>query len=486
MPAIVPEFPDHLQVLFKPKRYKVLWGGRGAGRSWGVARALLLIGSNRCVRVLCCRELQKSISESVHKVLADQIIALGLSEFYDVEVARIKGKNGTTFSFEGIKNNTTAIKSYEGIDYCWVEEANKVSKKSWGILTPTIRKESPVNWKELGLEKPEFQAEIWLTFNPELEDDYTYLRFVKNPKLKPVQHPGSRGQPWVSMESDDMVSVKMTYKDNPWFPSVLQQDMLAEKELDYDNYLNVWEGHTIQQLEGAVFKHQLRQCREEGRICRVPYEPEVPVDCFWDLGSRDYTAIWFGQFVGMQFRMLSFFEGRGTPDLNYYIKELKSRNYVYGNMFLPHDAKHSRLGYKHSIEQQIRKAFPNCSTRVVPKIGKIADGINMARMFFPKVWFDEIECADGLSHLGRYCFEIESKDSHGRARFSKDPYHDDEGHVDAADAFRCAAQAFHMPTKRGLLASIGLPASLRVDKSNKYSGHQGRGRAGSGLGWMGN
>lgn len=449
-----------------------------------MARALLLIGAKRCIRVLCCRELQKSISESVHKVLADQIIALGLTEFYDVEVSRIKGKNGTTFSFEGIKNNTTAIKSYEGIDYCWVEEANKVSKKSWGILTPTIRKESPLDWRELGMEKPDFQAEIWLTFNPELEDDYTYKRFVKNPKLKPVRNIGSNGQPWAYMESDDLISVKMTYRDNPWFPNVLFKEMTEEKELDYDNYLNIWEGHTVQQLEGAVFKHQLRKAREESRIGRVPWEQEVAVDCFLDLGQRDYTAIWFGQYVGMEFRMLSFFEGQGTPDVNYYIKEIKSRPYDIGTIYLPHDAAHSRLGYKHSIEQQFRAKFQN--VKVVPKIRAIADGINMARMFFPKVWFDEIECTDGLSHLGRYSFKVVE------GQFSKEPLHDDEGHVDAADAFRCAAQAFGMPKKgKGLFSNIGLPESLRRSSpGTKYDSGEAnaagaRARVGNGLGWLG-
>ena len=124
--AITAEFPEHLQCLFQPKRYKVLYGGRGAGRSWGAARALLLIGTEKPIRVLCARELQNSIAESVHKLLSDQIDALGLRGFYEIQVGKIMGANGTTFSFEGIKNNTTKIKSYEGIDYCWLEEANKV------------------------------------------------------------------------------------------------------------------------------------------------------------------------------------------------------------------------------------------------------------------------------------------------------------------------------------------------------------------------
>ncbi len=468
------EFPEHLQVLFQPKRYKVLWGGRGAGRSWGVARALLLLGTQRAIRVLCCRELQKSISESVHAVLSDQIEKLGLEGFYTIEKAKIYGKNGTSFSFEGIKNNTTAIKSYEGIDYCWVEEANKVSKASWNILTPTIRKETPSNWREIGMEKPEFKAEIWITFNPELETDYTYTRFVKDPKLKPVQHAGSDGLPWVSMESADTVAVKMTYRDNPWFPVTIKADMEREKELDYDNYLNVWEGHTILQLEGAVFKHQLQKAREQGRICQVPYEPEVPVDTFWDLGQRDYTAIWFGQYVGMQFRVLSFFEGQGTPDIDFYIKEVKSRDYVYGTHYLPHDAKHSRMGYKHSIEKQVREKLGE--TRVVPKINHLADGINMARMFFGKCWFDELECGDGIAHLSRYAFKVVD------GQYSNEPLHDAFGHVDAADAFRCIAQAFHMPKRKGgLLSGIGLPASMR--KKSRADSAPG-GRPASGLGWM--
>ena len=133
------DFPQLLECLFQPKRYKVLWGGRGAGRSWGVARALLLLGTQKAIRVLCVRELQNSISESVHKLLSDQIEAMGLSNFYEIQVARIIGKNGTSFAFDGIKNNTNKIKSYEGIDYCWVEEANKVSRASWGTLIPTIR-----------------------------------------------------------------------------------------------------------------------------------------------------------------------------------------------------------------------------------------------------------------------------------------------------------------------------------------------------------
>ena len=478
------EFADQFQLLFQPRRFKAFWGGRGAGRSWSFARALLLMGTQRPIRVLCCRELQKSISESVHKVLADQIEFLGLQDYYEVEVAKIKGKmNATSFSFEGIKNNATAIKSYEGIDYCWVEEANKVSKHSWGILIPTIRKETPLDWRERGLARPEFQAEIWLSFNPELDKDFTYIRFVKDPRLVAVQHIGSQGRPWVSWESPELVSVKMTYADNPWFPEVLRADMETDRQLDYDHYLNIWEGHTIKQLEGAVYKKELQAAYAQGRIGRVPWEREVPVDCFWDLGRNDYTAIWFGQYVAYEFRVVDFLEGRGE-DITYYLKELQEKPYRYGNMYLPHDAKHKKLVYKHSIEKIVRDQY--ASTFIVPKTG-ISDGINMARLFFPKCSFDETACADGIAHLNRYCFKVEHVGADGQSVYSDDPFHDKEGHADAADAFRYMAQAAGTigARKRRIDLTDFLPESAKRALGARGRDFGEERATESGQGWMG-
>ena len=159
------EFPEKLEFLFQPSRYKVLYGGRGSGKSWGVARALLVIGLQKSTRVLCAREFQNSISDSVHALLADQIKSLGLEDFYTVQNTSIFGKNGTEFLFAGLKHNITKIKSFEGVDVCWVEEAQTTSKSSWDVLIPTIRKEN---------------SEIWVTFNPELDTDETYKRFVDN------------------------------------------------------------------------------------------------------------------------------------------------------------------------------------------------------------------------------------------------------------------------------------------------------------------
>jgi phage terminase large subunit len=407
-------FPEPLQVLFRPKRYKVLYGGRGAGRSWGVARALLILGTKSPIRVLCARELQNSIEESVHKVLCDQIVNLGLGQFYDIQQKEIRGANGTTFNFAGIKNNTNKIRSYEGIDYCWVEEANKVSKASWNILTPTIRKKG---------------SEIWITFNPELNTDYTFQRFVKE-----------------SASDPDVAVVKMTFRDNPWFKDTeLSSDMARDKEHDYDMYLNVWEGHTVQHLEGAIYARELRKAQAEGRICTVGYDQETPVDTFWDLGRADSTAIWFAQRVAMQYRVLAYYESSGikipmddpTGGVNHFLKECQRRGYVYGTMWLPHDAKAKRLGSKRSVEEIIRHA--GYRVQIVPRLSR-DDGINAARVIFPNCWFDEDNCEDGINALRHYRYKVKD------GQLSSEPFHDWAS--DGADAFRYLAVALKSPRER--------------------------------------
>ena len=125
------KFPEKLGYLFEQYRYKVAFGGRGSAKSWSYARALLLLGTQHKLRILCTREVQKSIKDSVHKLLGDQIQALGLGQFYEVLENEIRGENGTEFTFAGLANHTVeSIKSYEGVDIVWVEEAQTVEKRS--------------------------------------------------------------------------------------------------------------------------------------------------------------------------------------------------------------------------------------------------------------------------------------------------------------------------------------------------------------------
>lgn len=386
------QFPSAFRGLFAPHRYKVYYGGRGGAKSWGVARALLAMGAQRPLRVLCARQYQNSIKDSVHRLLGDQIEALGLSAHYDVQQSSIRGANGTEFSFEGIKHNVGKIKSYEGVDICWVEEANNVSKDSWDVLIPTIRKPG---------------SEIWITFNPELATDETYKRFVLDPPSTALVR-------------------KVTWADNPWFPEVLQKEMEDLKARDVDAYLNVWEGNPRLVLDGAIYAQELRDAQLSNRITKVPYDPVVPVDTFWDLGWGDSTAIWFVQCVGFEYHLIDYYEDN-LKKLDFYFKVLQDRPYIYGTMWLPHDAKAKELGSGKSIEEQARAK--SSRVRVTPRLS-VADGINAARTIFANCWFDEDKCAAGIDHLRHYRYDVDAS----TGQRSKTPLHDEHSH--GADAFR--------------------------------------------------
>ena len=397
------QFPRKLRALFEPRRYKVLVGGRGGAKSWGIARALLIMAAQRPLRVLCARELQQSIKDSVHKLLSDQIEALGLGGFYDVLQANIKGRNGSEFAFAGLRHNVTQIKSFEGVDICWVEEAQTVSKASWDTLIPTIRSEG---------------SEIWVSFNPELETDETYQRFVAKPP-------------------NGALVLQMNWSDNPWFPEVLRAEMEALKERDYDAYLTTWEGHCRQTLDGAVYAKEIRAATAETRITAVPYDRSKPVHTAWDLGRSDFTAIWFAQRIGFETHLIDYYEHSGEA-IGHYLKELQSRPYVYGTHHLPHDAQAKHLGSKLSVEEQVKEA--GLTVRIVPRLS-VADGINAARTVFPNMWFDAEKCADGIQRLRHYCYDVDDN-----GQLSRNPRHDEASH--AADAFRYLAVGLKEVTPR--------------------------------------
>ena len=397
------EFPDALQFLFEPKRYKILYGGRGGSKSWGIARALLMLGTSKPLRVLCAREMQTSIAQSVHKLLKDQVTALGLEAFYEVQQYVIKGQNGTEFTFHGLKHNIANIKSVEGTDICWVEEAQTVSKTSWDTLIPTIRKEG---------------SEIWISFNPSLEADETYQRFVAHPPA-------------------NSIIKRINWTDNPWFPEVLRQEKDELKAKDYDSYLTVWEGHCKQTLDGAIYANEIRASTTGERFTRVPYDESKPVHTFWDLGRADKTAIWFVQQVGFEYRMLEYYENQGYA-LAHYLKYLQSRPYVYGDTWLPHDADNELLASERTIAQQARAA--GFKVRITPKTS-ISVGINAARSIFSNCWFDTDKCADGIQCLRNYRYEVDEETQ----QYSQNPLHDWASH--GADSFRYFAVAIKEPKK---------------------------------------
>lgn len=202
-----------------PSRYKVWYGGRGGAKSWTVARLLLLRAIEQPLRVLCTREYQSSISDSVHALLSDQIDKMGLDSVYEIKRYSIVSQNGSTFIFAGLRHNPKKIKGTEGIDIAWVEEADTISNESLNLLIPSIR-------------KPD--SEIWFTFNPDSPEDPIYTRFVKTDRA-------------------DAIVRRVNHSDNPWFPEVLRREMEWDRAHDTDKYLHIWEGEPRTASQAQVF-----------------------------------------------------------------------------------------------------------------------------------------------------------------------------------------------------------------------------------------
>ena len=388
------EFPSKLKFLFQPKRYKVAYGGRGATKSWGFARALLIQGAQKKLRILCTREVQKSIKDSVHSLLSDQIQALGFGQLYEVLQNEIRGKNGTEFLFAGLSTQTIeSIKSYEGIDRVWVEEARAVSKRSWSILIPTIRKEG---------------SEIWVSFNPELDTDETYLRFVATPP-------------------PDAEVVKLTYRDNPWFSDTLRKEMEHLKAVDQESFENVWEGKCRSAVEGAIYKREIEQMVESKRLGRVPYDPMLKVHTIWDLGfvRMPVTCV---QRQGPELRIIKYIENESADYANV-VTELNKLNYNWGKDFLPHDAG-THSPHTGKTPEQIVKALGR-RVELVPKLD-IEDGIKAARMIFPRLYIDKENAGGLFERLKRYRRRINQATLQAEA-----PLHDEN--CDGSDTVRYLA-----------------------------------------------
>lgn len=404
------QFLDKLSFLFEHHPYKTLYGGRDGVKSWSIAQALLLLGTGSIpgwpdpLRILCGRETMDSIRESVHQLLTDQIVRLGLEQFYTPLQSEIRGKNGTEFVFCGLRKQTvSSIKSYEAIDIFWGEEASTVSRRSLTILLPTIRKPG---------------SEIWWSMNPDLETDPVYTDFVINPPK-------------------GAITVKTSYKDNIWLSKESQEKIDTLKERDYDTFHHVYEGATRSTVEGAIYKQEIQAAERDGRIRAVPYEPMLPVDLFFDLGFADRVAIWAAQKTPFEIRILRYFEDDHQA-IDYYLREVQTWGYVIGTCYLPWDGGTRNLGTGKSIEELMRmKGF---KVRVNRQLS-VADGINAVRTLFPQLYFDANLCADGLQYLRRYQWGPATALGVPRSQ----PLHDDASHP--ADALRTLAVGIKEPER---------------------------------------
>jgi phage terminase large subunit len=387
--------PEKFAPFLTPKRFKIAKGGRDSAKSWTISQLLLLEGASRPIRVGCFREVQKSLKDSVYTLLWDQIERLGLSQFYSKTREEIRGANGTVFLFSGLSLQTKdSLKSFEGLDYAWVEEAHSVSQGSWDVLTPTIRKPG---------------SEIWVSFNPEMDTDPVYRMFV-------------------AKERDDAVVVSINWYDNPWKSDALDSEREQMKQDDPDKYLHIYEGQCRPAVEGAIYYKEVTRLRKENRLCNVPYDPMLKVHVVADLGFNDYMSLILVQKVSSEIRVIRYIEDRQRyiPSYSAELKELKLN---WGTMFLPHDAKAKHLTGA-SAEEQFRTLGWN--VQLVPDIG-VENGIRKTREVFHRVYVDKSNASDLLNRLGRYRRRVNSD---GQA---STPVHDDDSH--GADGFRYMAIA---------------------------------------------
>lgn len=373
--------------------------------SHSFARALLTLGAAQRLRILCAREIQRSIADSVHTLLKDCIEQLGLQGFYTVTETEIVGANGTRFFYSGLAQHTVnTIKSFEGIDIVWVEEGQTVSERSWKILIPTIRVAN---------------SEIWVTFNPDLESDATYQRFVKNTP------PGA-------------VVVQMNYYDNPWFPEVLEKERAYCETHQPDDYPNIWLGQCRHTVVGAIYAKEVSEMRRDGRYRAVPYDPRYPVHTVWDLGWNDAMSIIMVQKpIPTIANIVNYWEDRFRTYAEA-VDQLDRLGYRWGEDWLPHDGANANPQTGKST-LQILRGLGRKKVKIIGR-GDVEDGIRKARMMFPRVYLDDsvrqpfadtgyLGGARLMECLGRYRRNVPKTTDEPAT-----PVHDQFSH--AADAFR--------------------------------------------------
>lgn len=238
------QLPDWAQILFQPARYKVAYGGRGSGKSYACADALIVKSCSKQERILCAREVQKSIRDSSKRVIEDRIKEHGLEHLFDIQRdVIISTETGSEFLFKGLLNLTVDnIKSLEGVTIAWVEEANTISQKSIDILKPTIRKE---------------KSEIWFSYNPCLPTDPVHDMFVMN-------------EP-----PPNAIVRKVNYMHNPWFPDVLKDEMEWDRKRDPDKYNHIWLGEPVVHSEAQVFYG----------VWKIDHVPDPPEDTKFYFGG---------------------------------------------------------------------------------------------------------------------------------------------------------------------------------------------------------
>lgn len=393
-----------------PARYKGAHGGRASGKSHDFAERLI----ERCLRAktraVCIREVQNSLKESVRQLLVDKIQGFGLGALFEVLEAEIRGPEGSLIIFRGMQSyNAETIKSLEGYDIAWIEEAQTLSKTSLKMLRPTIRAPG---------------SEIWATWNPRYDDD-AIDELLRGP------HPPANA-----------IVLQVNYSDNPWLPDEMRQEMEDDRRRDPHGAAHIWDGAYEIVTEGAYYATLLAEAEKEGRIGAFPYDPALPVHTAWDIGMDDYTAIWFLQENGSRVRAIDYFEtsGEGVAEIikqalfelvpaEQRLPELQVARpvpFTYGRHYLPHDVKVREWGAGRSRLATLQECgVKNINVGIA---GSPAERVNAGRALLPHMQFNLATCDPGVKRLRRYSRRYnKTLETYGAA------LHDENSH--GADAF---------------------------------------------------
>lgn len=398
------QVPRKLKPLLLPKRYKGAYGGRGGAKSHFFAEQIILRCLMRPTRVVCIREVQSSIKDSVRQLLIDKINKLNVSAMFEVLDTEIRGPDGSLIVFKGMQSyNAMNIKSLEAYDVAWVEEAQTLTQHSLDLLRPTLRREG---------------SELWFSWNPRFKTDPVDMFFRKNPP-------------------PDAISVLVNWRDNPWFPDVLRREMAHDFMVDEDKADHIWNG-AYGNSQGAILAKLVNQAERTGRVNdEIVYDPKgAPIEISGDLGYRDTASWWYWQRVPGGFNLLKY-EGDTGLDADDWIPRLQTSvtelGATLGKIWLPHDARAKTFQSKHTTVERFLSAFGGSAIDVVPQSKKL-DQISAARAVLPKCAFNTTACEAGLDGLRAWEFEYNEESG----VFSRDPLHNWASHP--SDAFAYGAQ----------------------------------------------
>lgn len=401
--------PKLVPVFTEPADYRGAYGGRGSAKTRSFAKMAAVWGlkfaqANEPGVIVCGREFMNSLDDSsMAEVKAAIASEPWLAARYDVGEKYIRTKDKRIdFAFIGMRHNLASIKSKARIRLLWVDEADPVSENAWMTAIPTVREDG---------------SEIWVTWNPERKNSSTHKRFRLNPPA------GAR-------------IIELNWRDNPWFPASLNKKRLEDFDKRPDQYAHVWEGDFVSIVEGAYYAQALSEARAQGRIGKVARDPLMQIKAFWDIGVRDATAIWIGQFIGREIRVLDYYEAIGQP-LATHLDWLRAKGYGKALCVLPHDGSQTDKITAIRYEDHISQA--GFDTETIPNQGKGAalKRVEAARRLFGSIWFNGETTAPGVDALGWYHEKRNDND------VGVGPDHDWSSN--AADAFGLMAVAYETP-----------------------------------------